>query len=56
MDFPETDACRLLALNDGTILNQSPVSKTLCSIQALHSSQLRIAKDFQDGRGEIPIY
>ena len=56
MDFPETEACRLLALSDGTILNKSPVPKKLCSIKALHSSQLRIAKDFQDGRGENTFY
>ena len=53
MDFPETEACRLLALNDGTIINQSPVAKKLCTMKSLQSSRLKIARDFLDGRGTV---
>ena len=51
MDFPDSPACRLLALSDGTVLNQSPVSKPLCMKAVIQSSKLKIAKDYADGEG-----
>ena len=51
MDFPDSPACRLLALSDGTVLNQSPVSKPLCMKTVIQSSKLKIAKDYADGEG-----
>ena len=52
IDFPGTEACRILTLSDGTILNQSPVGRSLCKLKSLKASKFRIAKDFQDGNGE----
>lgn len=52
LDAPDADACRLLALSDGTVINQSPVAKQLCTMNALLSSKRKIARDFYDGRGE----
>mgnify|MGYP007015862891 FL=1 len=51
MDFPDSPACRLLALSDGTVLNQSPVSRPLCMKTVIQSSKLKIAKDYADGEG-----
>ena len=51
-DAPEADACRLLALSDGTVINQSPVTQHLCTMKALLSSKRKIARDFYDGKGE----
>ena len=51
IDFPNADACRLLAQHDGTVLNQSPVSKPLCTRAVIQSSKLKIAKDYADGEG-----
>ena len=55
IDFPGTEACRILTLSDGTILNQSPVGRSLCKLKSLKASKFRIAKDFQDGNGETFI-
>ena len=54
LNAPEADACRLLALSDGTIINQSPVTKHLCTMQSLQSSKRKIARDFYDGKGDTP--
>ena len=51
IDFPNADTCRLLALRDGTVVNQSPVSKPLCMRAVIQSSKLKIAKDYADGEG-----
>ena len=56
MDFPDSDACRLLALRDGTVLHQSPVSKPLCLKEVIQSSKLKIAKDYADGEGTFLFY
>ena len=53
LDAPDAEACRLLALSDGTVINQSPVTKHLCTMKALLSSKRKIARDFYDGRGEL---
>ena len=51
LDSNETEACRFLGLTDGTVINQSPVSKFLCSPEALNAIQLQMAIDYLDGVG-----
>lgn len=52
LDSNETEACRFLGLSDGTVINQSPVSKFLCSAEALNAIQLKMAIDYHDGVGK----
>ena len=52
LDSPSTKMCRLLALSDGTVINQSPISPVLCSDKAIWTTRLKISKDYRDGEGE----
>ncbi|XP_059079569.1 uncharacterized protein LOC131877797 isoform X2 [Tigriopus californicus] len=45
--------CRLLALKDGTIINQSPISPVLCTSQSKRTTRLKISKDYRDGEGIV---
>lgn len=56
MDFPDAEACRLLAMHDGTILNQSPVTSSLCTKGSLLSSKRKIAVDYADGEGNLTTF
>ena len=43
---------RYLGLSDGTVINQTPVSKFLCSAEALNAIQLKMSIDGLDGVGK----
>ena len=47
-DFPRGDFCRLIALSDGTVVNQEAVTETLCLEQSIKYTKGRIGQDFLD--------
>lgn len=49
--YPDSDWCRVLSLSDGTVINQGPVHKVLCTAQAVRTTRLKISKDYMDGEG-----
>ena len=55
-DYPRVDSCRFMSLEDGTIVNQSPVPKSLCSEKSLQYTQRKIAVDFADPYGKFSRY
>ena len=47
-DFPRGDFCRLIALSDGTVVNQEAVTETLCLEPSIKYTKGRIGQDFLD--------
>ena len=52
-DLPSVKWCRLMALSDGTILSQSPISSKLCTPHAITAAKIRISRDYRDGNGTL---
>lgn len=50
-DFPRGDFCRVIALSDGTVINQEAVTETLCRLPSVKYTKGRIGQDFLDTKG-----
>ena len=51
---PGGDFCRLIALSDGSIINQEPVTEHLCSAPSVKYTKGKIGQDFLDTEGKFP--
>ena len=52
-DVPESVACRLLTLGDGTVVQQAVTPVSLCSEEHFNTLRQRIAKTLRDGQGQV---
>ena len=52
-DSPESVACRLLTLGDGTVVQQAVTPVSLCSQNHFLALRQRIAKTLRDGNGQV---
>ena len=50
---PGGDFCRLIALSDGSIINQEPVTEHLCSVPSVKYTKGKIGQDFLDTKGKL---
>ena len=51
--FPGSSACRLLALSDGTVVQQDVTPVELCQDKHVDNLRRVVAKKFGDGRGTV---
>ncbi|XP_023322311.1 uncharacterized protein LOC111696802 isoform X2 [Eurytemora carolleeae] len=52
IDYPTANACRVLALSDGTMIQQIVSPESLCSESNFKTLKIRVAKQFHDGEAD----